>query len=387
MKPWVYRSSAVFLTTALLIPLATANASAPSDPQSFSVSSKSVVTQATASSVKLSKDAALAIAAKIVPTSGLELTNVSFRSPDLWRPFPEWSFVWSRKGNNQSTETYYQVSIHANNGELTYYSHYDENNAKVPYAQMIRYEEALQKAEEFLKKFNPQKAGQTRLYSRTPAPKTPLNADTAYSFSFVRVVDGVLFPENTAEITVNGAGTVTNFSLIWDETIRFDAPANPISADEAREILRQQTPLALSYVLPWDARGEMRNNPILAYTDPFFFYVDAKDGSMLTRELKPYQQAGQPEPVSERKLSPRHQGKALTQEEAVKLAVQLFRLSGLELRSAYYSENEHLGNKRVWDLSFEKSNGREYDYAHVTIDAATGDIYSFSRRPAMPLNE
>ena len=386
MKPWIYQSSAALLTSALLVPLAAANASTAYVPEPFPVTAKDVVARAAASSVKLSKDAALAIASKMAPTSGMELTNVSFRSPDLWRPFPEWSFVWTKKGPNQiDPQTFYHVSIHANTGELTFYSHHDPKNASVPYAQMIQYEEAREKADAFLKKYNPQKAGETKLYARTPIPKTPLNADTPYSFSFVRVVDGVLFPENSIEITVNGSGTVTSYSLVWDDTIRFAAPDSPLSADKARDILREQTVPSLSYVIPWEAQGELRDKPILAYTDPFTLLVDAEDGTVLTQRLVPRTQLDQPEPVSDRKLPARHQGKALTQEEAVKLAVQIFRLSDYELRSAYYSENEHRGDRRVWDLSFEKKGGREYDYTHVSIDAGTGDIYMFSRRPAMPL--
>ena len=390
MKSWSYRSTLAVLSTSLLIPLAPAyaNPASASDSVSVSASGKLAVVAAASSNVKLSKDAALAIAKRIVPTGGMELTHVSFRSPDLWRTFPEWSFTWAKKTADKDEEqSTYNVSIHANSGELTSYSHYDHTSSQVPYAQRISYEEARQKAESFLKANNPTKAGQTQLYLRQPIPKTPLNADTPYSFSFVRVEDGVLFPENGVEISVNAAGTVTSYNLNWNDEIRFTEPINAISSEAARDILTRQTTPALSYVMAWDAQGELRNKPLLAYTDPFSLLVDAADGTVLTPMLVPRTQVEQPEPVSRQSLPARHQGKALSQEDAVKLATQMFKLSGYELRSAYYSENDYRGNKPVWDLAFEKQGGQESDYAHVSLDAETGDIYSFSKRRPQPFSQ
>lgn len=389
MKPWVYRSSAALLTTTLLLPLAPAHASTAAASKPISVpAAGNLAALAASSDVKLSKDAALAIAKRIVPSSGMELANVSFRSPDLWRPFPEWSFTWTKKDPDQDKAlSFYNVSIHANSGELTFFSHYDEKAAKVPYAQRVSYEEARQKAETFLKTYSSQKAAETKLYLRTPVPKTPLNADTPYNFSFVRVVDGIVFPDNSVEISVNGAGTVTSYTLSWDEEIRFVKPAEPISADEAKNILSEQTTPALSYVIPWEAQGELLDKPILAYTNPFFVLIDAGDGTVLTQQFVPRTRVEQPEPVSKQALPARHTGKALAQDEAVKLASQTFQLSGYELRSAYYSENDDQGNKPVWDLSFEKKGSKDHEYAFVSLDAATGDIYSFHKNRNMPLNE
>lgn len=391
MKPWTYRSTAVLLTASLLVPLSSAYAaSTPAVPQPLpgAISGELAAVAAASSNVKFSKDRAQAIAQRLVSGSGMELTHVSFRSPDLWRTFPEWSFTWTKKSADQTEEqAYTNISIHANTGELTSYSHYDQKAGQVAYAQRISYEEALQKAEAFLKAHGGDKANSTRLSLRTPPPKTPLNADTPYYFSFARVVDGILFPDNGIDISVNAAGTVTSYNMNWDDEIRFAKPDNPVSIEEATEKLSEATKPALSYIMPWNGQGDLRNKPLLAYNDPFSFLINAADGTVLTQSLVPRTQIEQPEPVSNRALTANHQGKALSQEEAARLATRLFQLSGFELRSAYYSENSYRKNLPVWDLTFEKQNGKEVEFANVSIDAQTGDVYSFSKNRPIPLKE
>lgn len=382
MKPWLARSSSFLLTASLLLPVANVHAQMPpiSSGKAVSVSSLGDQTMlAAASKVKLSKEAALTLAQKLVPTNGLELTNVSFRSANSWRSFPEWSFSWVKKvANSEEIELSYNVSVHANTGEISAFSRYDRKSAQVPYAKQISYEEARAVAERFLEKYNAGKKAQTRLYLRDlPQPKTPLNSDVSYLFRFVRIVDGVLFPDNSADITVDAAGNVMNYSLMWND-VTFDKPAKQISKEEAEKQLLDHADARLSYVIPWEAQGDQRNKPILAYANPFTYFVDAADGKPLTTLLVPRSQVKEPTPVSTKQLPARHTGKALSQDEAVNIAAKIFDLSKYELRSAHYSEKDYRGNRPVWNLEYgEKTNGG--GYAFVSIDAATGDIYAYNK--------
>lgn len=388
MKPFLFRSSALLLTTSLLLPVASAHATSITAKQAISVpAQENLAALAASKDAKLSKDAALAIAKRMVPSQGFELKSVSFRSPDVWRNFPEWSFSWEKKvpGKNE-IQTYYYVSIHADSGELTSFSYHDQESANLPYAKRISYEEARKQAESFLQTYNAGKAAQTKLYLRAmPTPKTPLDSHSSYSFHFARVVDGHYFMDNGADIVVNSAGKVTSYSLMWNDDMEFHKPASPISEDTAKEVMIKEAKPSLAYVIPWDAQGEMREKPILAYTNPFTFVIDAKDGTPLNQLLLPQDEAGDPEPVSTRALSARHTGKVMSQAETIRLATQTFDLSGYELRNAHYSENDYRGKNPVWDLAYEKKGSQDYDYAHITIDAATGDIYSFSKRVNRPL--
>lgn len=387
MKPWLYRSSAILLSGSLLIPVPASHANTIQASQSVS-SQGSPVALAAAKDVKLSKDAALAIAKRMVPGNDMELKSVSFRSADTWRSFPEWSFSWEKKvPDKNEVQVYFSVSVHANSGELTSYSHHDQNSNKLPYANRVSYEDARKAAEQFLKSNNPGKAAKTTPDMYTTPPKTPLHADSIYTFRFSRVEDGIRFPDNNVEISVNGAGKIINYSLMWNEEIKFDRPSKTISAEDAKEIMREKTPPSLSYLIPWDAQGDQRNKPVLAYTNPFSMVIDAKSGDVLDGLLAPIDGVNEPIPVSSKRLPARHTGKNLTQEEAVKIASQLFPLAGFELRSAQYSESDYRGNRPVWDLSYEKKDSDDYDYAHLSIDASTGDIYNFSKKQIKPLEK
>ncbi|QRG66133.1 YcdB/YcdC domain-containing protein [Brevibacillus choshinensis] len=383
MKPWLVRSSSFLLTASLVFPVFSAHAQTPY-ASTQAVSNNMQVggaMLAAASKVKLSKEDAAALAQKLVPMKGLELTNVSFRSSDTWRPFPEWSFSWEKKvANSEELEVSYSVSIHANTGEVTAYSRYERGASNLPYAKRVSYEDARKQAENFLAKYNAGKAEQTRLYVRDmPAPKTPLNTDTAYSFRFVRVVDGVLFPDNSADITVNSAGTVIGYSLTWND-VTFEKPTKVISQEEAEKQMIAQAEARLSYLIPWEKSGEARNKPTLAYQNPFTFYIDSADGTaLLPASLVPRSQLKEPAPVSTKALPARHSGKALSQEEAVKLASNTFDLGNYELRSANYNEKDYRGNRPVWNLEYGEKENRNRGYAYVSIDATTGDIYAFNK--------
>lgn len=383
MKPWLVRSSSFLLTASLVFPVLSAHAQTPY-ASAQAVSNNIQVggaMLAAASKVKLSKEDALTLAQKLVPTNGLEIANVSFRSSDTWRPFPEWSFSWEKKvANSGDVELSYSVSIHANTGEVTAYSRYEQGASNLPYAKRVSYEDARRQAESFLAKYNAGKAEQTRLYVRDmPAPKTPLNTDTAYSFRFVRVVDGVLFPENSADITVNSAGNVIGYSLTWND-VTFEKPSKVISQEEAEKQMIAQADARLSYLIPWEKGGEDRNKPTLAYQNPFIFYLDAADGTALTSPfLVPRSQIKEPAPVSTKALPARHSGKALSQDEAVKIAEGTFDIGNYELRSANYNERDYRGNHPVWNLEYGEKGNPNTGFMYVSIDAATGDIYAFNK--------
>ncbi|RNB55870.1 S-layer protein [Brevibacillus gelatini] len=382
MKPWIIRSSSFVLTASLLLPVAQAHANTPEATAGKIVASPQLngATLAATSKVKLSKEAALTLAAKFVPTSGLTLSNVSFRSADNWRSFPEWSFGWNKKdAKNEKVLLSYSVSINANTGELTSYSHYDQSRSNLPYAKRVSYADARAAAEQFLKKNNPGKAAETRLYLRElPEPKTPLTADVSYTFRFVRVVDDVLFPDNGVDITVNGAGIVSDFSLLWND-VKFEKPDKQISLEEAEKLFQEQADPQLSYLLPWERTGAEKDTVTLGYQNPFTFYLDAQSGKALNRSLTPRGESKEPVAVSSKPLSPLRSGAALSQEEAIEWAKKTFDLGKYELRSANYSEREYRGNRPVWELEYMEKGKENDNYIYVSFDAVTGDVYSYSK--------
>ncbi|USG67200.1 S-layer homology domain-containing protein [Brevibacillus ruminantium] len=396
MKKLLIRSGSIVLTASLLAPgaLAYGDAMAASFPAASSSadSSTSSSPSTPASSarpagnssspavgkVKLSKEAALKIASSFVSTDNLELSNVSFRSADDWRAFPEWTFFWVSRGKNQKEiERSYTVGIHADTGELTAFSSYDQKASSPDYANRISYQDAQAKAEQFFAANVPGKRKQTRLYTQDmPVQKTPLNADASYTFHFVRLVDDIPFPDNGVEITINPSGAVSNFSVSWNDSVIFDKEQKGLTLEEAEQRFREEVKPDMAYTLPWESMGDNREKPLLVYANPFSFYLDGKDGSVLTPSLKPQKKLAEPVPVSKTSLAPRHRGGALSQDEAVSAVQKMFDLSGYTLRSANYSDKDYRGGKAVWYLDFE--NGAKKQNTSVAVDALNGDIYNYN---------
>ncbi|MFY0544607.1 YcdB/YcdC domain-containing protein [Brevibacillus sp. H7] len=378
MHPMIKRSGILVLSAALLLPPAYAAAASQTLPLPTGISVKPLPVQT--AQAKLSKEQALAIANRLVP-SGLELTNTSFRSADPWRPFPEWSYNWVVKGKaNETVDLSYSVGVNADTGEITSYSFYEQQPATPPYAARFSYGDAQKKAEQFLAQYVPAKAAETRLHARDmPVQKTPLGPVVFYHFHFVRVVDGVLFPENSADIVVNGSGQVTSYSLNWDDRISFEQPKNVISKDEAAALFQSKTTAGLSYFLPWERKGQNDLTPFLAYANPFDFYLDSETGKLLTLTLMPRDETQEPQRVSSKKLPPIHSGRALGQDDAVKLAQKLFGLSDYRLRGAHYNENDYRGSRSIWNLEFERKDPKQRPgFLFIALDAQNGDIYSFN---------
>lgn len=397
MKKLLIRSGSIVLSATLLAPgslayaeamatdaaspasaSAAAGQSSPASPalpvkQGVAPSDAAITTQ----KVKITKEAALKMASAFVPAAGMELENVSFRSADTWRTFPEWTFYWVKKSKTQEEiDLSYSVGIHANTGELTAFSYYDRTAAKPDYANRISYADAQATAQRFFAENLPAKRKETRLYMEDmPLFKTPLHPDASYTFRFVRLVNDVPFPDNSVDITINPAGKVSNLSVSWSDTATFESANGMLTPEEAAERFRSELAPDLSYVIPWEAQGEMRDKPILVYANPFSLYLDAKDGSLLTPMLSRQEREEDPVQVSKTPLAPRHRGPALTQNAAVSIVDKAFGLSGYSLRSANYSERDYRSGKAVWYLDFE--NKEKNLYASAAVEASTGDIYTF----------
>lgn len=381
----------VLLSAAMLLPLTPAQTAGTSAVPSLEyIQAKDSPLSAKLASVqptnaKLNKDKALAIAQSYVQLPpGAELSNSSFRERDSWRSFPEWSFYWVQKDESgRGNGVTISLSINADNGELTSYHYWD--NQPNSAAQPIERGAAAKNAEQFLKKHAGAKASQVRLYERdTPDQKPPLSNRVTYSFRYVRVVNDILFPDNEIRIEVDGTGRVTSYSLSWNDNIAFPQVSERISEEQAEEAFHSAARVKPVYALAWETE---QPKPFLVYQNPFDFLLDAHTGQPLTYTLRQLPPEQAPVPVSSQPLTPHNSGGALSQEAAVKLAGKLFDLSGYELESINYYENE-MSSDGVWSLHY-RSDDRAQDhrrYLAVTLDAQTGDVLSYYRDAIRPLS-
>lgn len=366
------RSLIILLSAGLLLPALPAQAA-----KLAAVTSPAAVVNA-----KLSKEQALQNATRIIALpAGVELTSASFRSAEIWRPFPEWSFTWQQKGGNiKDNTTTVHVSIHADTGELTSYSYNEqEPSAQPTFSQRISRDEAQKAAEQFFAKALSSKRANVKLYDRNqPVQKTPLTSQSYYNFRYARVVDGICFPENYVEIMVDGTGKVTSMHTEWNDNVTFARPGSLLSLERATSLFRTQAKARLSYMLPWEQVEGETKKLYLTYRNPYTFLLDASTGKPISQTFKPLDTQAEPIPVSTKPLPALYQGKPLTQDEAVRYAQKLFDLSLYELQGANYSDQDYRGNRQIWHLEFRaKNEGITPNYLMLTIDANTGDVYQY----------
>ncbi|MGC5327554.1 S-layer homology domain-containing protein [Brevibacillus sp. SYSU BS000544] len=377
MKRIISGSCLLVLSASLVFPFTPALAS------SYSTSPVAKAIAVAPSDVKLSKEQAIAQAKKYVSIpEGYQLDNTSFRAGDTWRPFPEWSFNWVKKTPNSDYGfPSISVSVHADTGELTSYSTYNPTQA-APVKSTISRTNATKVAEDFISRVSPQKMESVKLYTKDlPTPKPPLGTTIVHYFRFARMVDNIPFLENSIDVSVDGNGQIISYQLNWNDKLTFEDNKRIIEQKEALETFRKNANVTLSYIMPWERMQQNdKFSPILAYTNPFSnLYLDATNGKPMSISLVELKKEKDPEPVTDKPLSPLHSGAQLDQDGAVKLAVKLFSLSKYELKGANYNENDYRGGRGVWDLQFENNDtSKERRFAYVALDASTGDVLSFS---------
>lgn len=108
--------------------------------------------------------------------------------------------------------------------------------SSAPYdrAAKLTQDQAREKAEEYLKALCPDRA--PAFYSAPENQAVPLREkkDPAYSFRFARQENGIFFPANAYEVSIDAAdGSVYGLSVTWDEDMTFQDPKGAVFVEEA----------------------------------------------------------------------------------------------------------------------------------------------------------
>ncbi|MHB9094599.1 MAG: S-layer homology domain-containing protein [Eubacteriales bacterium] len=148
-------------------------------------------------------------------------------------------------------------------------------------------QQAVQAAEEFLARVVPKKTDQLRrdVNNYNLESKSFWKSDgnrPFYGFHFSRLVNGIPFADNGANITVNGEGKVTSYWLNW-ETLKYPATENIISAREAADLMATRMGFDLGYAKISNERGEWQTRLVYRVNFDSGQYVDAKSGEIKGR--------------------------------------------------------------------------------------------------------
>lgn len=212
-----------------------------------------------------------------------------------------WTLQYSLKEDNESYYSY--ANVNAETGEIiNYYISCPEKNrsvfdAKTDMKAAYTQEECQKLAEDYLKKYYPEFAKKTRstgvvyewfypyypLYGygkagfTEPASKEALT----YTFSFDRLENGILCPENYIRIGVSAVnGKVYEIQRNWTEQVAFESAKSIISEKEAENTYLASEQFTLIYGAPESGEG---NTARLVYSAELInpANIRARDGKWL----------------------------------------------------------------------------------------------------------
>lgn len=340
---------------------------------------------------KISQEQALEIAKKAfdIPADSKNM-DVGYREEDIAGK-KIWDFNWSIQKYNYYR--HFSVAVDADTGEiLNYYASENRDpNKKVKQPKAMTREAALEIAKAVAAKLQPKRFGQLQLSKEDQPRYSDFYGPKQYGFSFVRLVNGVIFPENAIRITINAhTGKVTNYQFSWSDDVNFPAPEKVISKEEAEKIFRAQIGLSLRYSRwygPYPARPGEKEIPLYySYTESYYgggAVIDAFGGKVVDSQGKEkvVQKVYVLPATGDITTGQTKEGKKVTMEEAKKLARELVKIpSDYVLQHSSFREGWGPNNSsRIYEMQFGPENYWGGGGLSVGIDAETGELRHFNK--------
>ncbi|MGE5653948.1 MAG: YcdB/YcdC domain-containing protein, partial [Bacillota bacterium] len=287
---------------------------------------------------------------------------------------PTWNLSWERDPRLGGTRISYSVGINAQSGEIVSYSVYQSDpNGQQPKIKYTR-DEAQKFADEWYAKLIP-------IDKTTEPQNNPQYANSDLNYTWVRVENGVPFPDNVISININPSdGSLSNFYRNWDENLTFPAVQGVVSAETAQaaytktgspELIYQRfhTPAGRSQVkLVYVSKAQNAN-------------IDALTGQLVDYNGEAWIGNGSPIDLGKSDAKLVKLEKQMTREEALALARQYL---GEDAKAeptytSYHAPGQpadKYGDESIrysawafnWDIQGKEANQNRYLSATVDID-------------------
>ncbi|WP_165921105.1 S-layer homology domain-containing protein [Paenibacillus albiflavus] len=339
---------------------------------------------------KLSKEQAIEIANKYIQIpSDYKLQSANLNS--------DWSnsgsssswYLNFTKQDGERTVGGISVNIDGNTGRLQNYNSYvNDPEYKPSFPPKVNFNNGKAIADKWLSSINPKEYEQIKYNDRyEEAVKPPLDGNVQYNYSYVRLVNGVPFPQDTVSVNVNGDGQVVSYYSNWTPNVKFEAKDNVIPLADALKIFRNKSQLSLLYQLPYQVQGEKK--PYTAYMMDTFM-LNAKSGEWWSPYGDTIAPSMDDKPISDKPLGNKPASNLkLTKDDAIKKVEQSFTIpQGYTLQNASYNEyfnpenNENMSNWSLsWSLSApdkELTKRRVDSMVYANVNASTGEIMNYN---------
>lgn len=183
-----------------------------------------------------------------------------------------------------------QVGIDQATGRVVNYHKYGSETQAATGSPKISREEALAKADAFIKNIAPE-------YSPYLAPEKnqvdmyETDNEQNYSFNFYRVVNGIPFPQDGIHIGISSDGKIRDYFCEWHK-VSFPAVQNIVAPEKAAGKWLELSPLQPAYFIPRE-REKTGNQAILVYRpdNDGFSAIDALTGAPVAYDGRPVTKA------------------------------------------------------------------------------------------------
>jgi len=210
-----------------------------------------------------------------------------------------WYLNWNADKTGTDAPQYISARVNALNGELLGFSlSYPTGGEEKP--GLMDRRAAQKMAENFLQQIQPRRFQAVKLDDTAPQPYPgPLKKGQNppfQSFNYVRLVNGIPFPDEGISVTVDTvAQKITSYTLNWSTT-DFPSPQGVLNPGQAVDAFLKYRPLTLTYVQVFGASGpeEMRPvyQPLAAPGMTVSNILDAKTGIPLDWQGNPLSLSG-----------------------------------------------------------------------------------------------
>lgn len=225
--------------------------------------------------------------------SDLTLRTMNLNTDSGRRDTKVWYFEWASSDRTKGQTI--TARIDAVNGELIGFNYYGSNSPlaqSVDQKTLLTKEEARKIAADFLKKIQPSKYQQVKIKAdeSSEAVSKPSPDVTSLSFSYERLVNGIVFSSNGMGVTVDLlTKKITSYNLNW-WNLDFPQLSQAIPQSQAEASFLESRPFVLKYILVYN-NGEPQAAKLvyqpLNEGNKVSDILDAKTGTFLDWQGKP----------------------------------------------------------------------------------------------------
>jgi len=243
------------------------------------------------------------------------------------------------------------------------------------------------------------------------------NADPfTYNFHWIRIVNGIQFPENGVNVSISGAdGQVRGYNFNWTQDLVFPEAAKVISPQKATQVFSDTPMLELQYFLPQMMNPQspepQRVSLVYQLTNKYpGGAIDALSGNPVTIDPQvgiyrsmnavsniPAATSTQGAiPASDSSTSQNTQvnsqqnsqgnSKQISRDEAVDVVKKIVEIPrDLVLRNSSLNPDWLNSHEQIWNLDWmsEPAKMGEQRYLNARVNATTGELVSFNRSYAI----